>query len=463
MMLPLITVPYVSRVLKPEGVGIFAYTNSIVQYFILFGMLGIGIYGNKRVAMTRDNKEKLSKTFYSIYYLQLMLTCISLVVYLVFVTFFFHEYKIIAFIQVIALLASVVNCSWLFSGLEQFQKIVTRNVIVKVSGLIAVFIFVKSPDDLVLYIIIMGLSTFIGEMVMWLYVKKYVVFVRIRLKDIFEHFKPTLIYFLPEVAVQVYFVLDKTMLGIFSGSSEVGIYDYADKILKIALAVVTSLGTVMLPRMSNIFAKGDLEKANVYITKSLEFSTLIAIPMMFGIAGISNEFIPWFLGEEFSRSASVLLIISPAIFLMAWSGVFGAQYLVPLGKMKEYTISLYIGAVVNLILNLILIRPYGAIGAAVGTLCAEFAVTLVQILFIRSHINIKKVLPKSFYYLIAGIIMFGILRLIGGVMGVSILTTIIQVIMGIITYIAIVIIFELFMKDKLILNEINNLLSRIRR
>lgn len=460
MILPLITVPYISRVLKPEGVGTFAYTNSIVQYFILFGMLGIGIYGNKMVAMARDNKEHLSKTFFSIYFLQLLLTSISLIGYLIFVIFFFHEYKMIALLQAIALLATVIDCSWFFSGLEQFKKIVTRNIIVKVFSLIAIFMFVKNPDDLIIYTIIMGLSTFIGQLVMWLYVKEYVESVKIKFIDIINHIKPTLVYFLPQVAVQVYFVLDKTMLGILSGSSEVGIYDYADKILKIALAVVTSLGTVMLPRMANTYAKGDWAKANNYITKSLEFSTLIAIPIMFGIAGIAKEFIPWFLGEEFNRSASVLFILSPAIFLMAWGGVFGTQYLVPLGKMREYTISLYMGAVVNLIVNFILIRPYGAIGAAIGTLCAEFAVILVQVFFIRDQINIKKVVPKSICYLISGGIMFGSLRLIGNSLDSSILTTVIQVLVGSAIYIIIVIIFELFTKERLILTEIKKIKLR---
>jgi len=463
MALPLISVPYVSRVLKPEGVGTFAYTNSIVQYFLLFGMLGIGIYGNKMVAMARDNKEQLSKTFFSIYLLQLLLTSISLIGYLIFVMFFFHDYKLVAILQVIALFAAVIDCSWFFSGLEQFKKIVTRNVIVKIFSLIAIFMFVKNPDDLFLYTVIMGLSTFIGQLVMWLYVKEYVYLVRIKIREVIEHIKPTLVYFLPQIAIQVYFVLNKTMLGIISGISEVGIYDYADKILKIALAVVTSLGIVMLPRMANTFAKGDISKANIYITKSLEFSTLIAIPIMFGIAGASKEFIPWFLGEEFNRSASVLIIMSPAIFLMAWSGVFGTQYLVPLGKMKEYTNSLIMGAIINLIINFILIKSYGAIGAAIGILCAELAVTLVQIFYIRDQIDIKKVVPKTLYYIISGIIMFGSLRLIGESLGASILTTIIQVLLGSIIYISVVIIFELYTKERIILTEIMKIKVRIKK
>lgn len=460
MILPLATVPYISRVLNPEGVGTYAYTNSIVQYFILFGMLGIGIYGNTMVAKVRDNKQKLSKTFFSIYILQLVLTCISLISYFVLVILFFHEYKLIALLQAIALMASIFNCSWLFAGLEQFKKIVTRDILVKVISLIAVFTFVKTSDDLALYTIIMGASTLLGNIVMWLYVREYIVPVKINFSDVVGHLKPTIVYFLPQIALQVYFVLDKTMLGLISGSREVGYYDYANRILSIAVAIVTSLGTVMLPRMANTFARGDLEKVNYYIYKSIQFSTLLAIPITFGLAGIANEFIPWFLGKDFSRSTLILMIISPAIILKALSGVFGTQFLVPIGRMKEFTISLYAGAIVNLIINFILIKPYGAVGAAIGTICAELAVTLVMIFFIRKQINIIKVLPNLIYYFIAGIIMFVLLRTIGNFLGVSIMTTIIQIILGAIVYFIIIIIFEMLTKDKLVLNEMKKMLGK---
>jgi O-antigen/teichoic acid export membrane protein len=454
LVLPIITIPYVSRVLKPEGVGTFAYTNSIVNYFIIFGMLGIGTYGNKMVAMTRDNKVALSKTFFSIYFLQLILTIASLMGYFIFIFYFFHEYKVIALLQSITLIATVIDCSWLFNGLEQFKKIVTRNLLIRVISLLAIFTFVKNHDDLVIYTIILGLSSFFGQLVMWFYVKKYVLSVRISLNSIIKHIKPTIVYFLPQVAIQVYFVMNKTMLGVFSSNSEVGIYDYSDKIIKMSLAIVSSLGVVMLPRMANTFAKGDLVKARNYINRSLEFSTLLSIPIMFGIAGISKEMIPWYMGNEFINSVNVLVILSPAILFMAWSSVFGTQYLLPLGKMKEYTTSVYVGAFVNIILNFILIESYGSVGAAIGTLCAELAVILVQIYYIRKILDISKILPKLVYYLISGGIMYYVVKVLGGIMGPSFITTSVQVFVGLIVYVGIVILFESFFRNGLILNEI---------
>lgn len=454
MALPLITVPYVSRVLKPEGVGIFSFTNSIIQFFILFGMLGIGVYGIKMIATVRDNKKKLSKTFISIYSLQFILTVFSVVAYVIFVNYFYEEHKTIAYLQVIALLATVIDCSWFFSGLEEFKKIVTRNIIIKIISLVAIFIFVKDQADVPIYTIIMGLSSFLGQLILWFHLKRYISPVRINIKSIFIHLKPTLVYFLPQIALQIYFVLNKTMLGIMSSNSEVGIFDYADKILKVVLAIVTSLGTVMLPRMASTFVKGDMNKAREYINKSLEFSTLLAIGLMFGLAGISKEMIPWYMGNDFIRTAEVLIILSPTIFFMAWSGVFGTQYLLPLGKIKQYTISVYIGALINVIINFILIKPYGAVGAAIGTLFSEIAVFIIQILFVKKEIKFKKQILNIIWYLISGIIMYSVIRKIGYLLGTAINTTIIQVISGSIIYICIVILFELIFKDGLILNEI---------
>ena len=457
MLLPLLTVPYVSRVLQPEGVGTYAYTDSIAQYFILIGMLGIGMYGNRMTAIVREDKKKLSQTFFSIYLLQLTLSIVSLAGYLIFIYFFMNEYKIIAFWQVIALLGSAIDCSWLFHGLEQFKKIVIRNIVVKIAGLLAIFTFVKNHDDLVLYTIIMGLSSFMGQLIMWFYVRNYVEKVTINIHSILHHVKPTFVYFLPEIAWQVYFVINKTLLGVFSNTAEVGIYDYADKIMKVALAVITSLGIVMLPRMANMWQHGDIEKAKIFMIKSLQFSTLIAVGIAFGLAGTAKEFIPWYLGGEFIGSIDVLIILSPAVLIMAWSNVFGSLYLVPLGKMKVYTISLYIGLMTNLILNYLLIKNHGGLGAAISTLCAELAVTSFQLFFVRNLLNFKRLVPKTIYYLISGIIMYVMLRSLGEYLGSSIITTIIQVSTGCLLYFGMVILFELLTKDKFILEELEKL------
>ncbi|MDN3954871.1 flippase [Sporolactobacillus laevolacticus] len=460
MILPLITVPYVSRVLLPQGVGTYAYTASVVSYFSFLGILGIDTYGNKLIAMSRDNKRKMSQNFFSLYFLQLMLTTASLIGYLITAIFFIQQDRSIALIQTISLLGTVFDCSWFFFGIELFKKIVTRNIIIKLLSLVAIFILVKQPSDLPVYTVIMCLSIFLSALIMWFYLKGRIMIVRVSFRRIMSHLKPSIIYFIPGIALQVYFVLNKTMIGIVANNSEVGIFDYADKIRMMALSVVTSLGTVMLPRMAHTFAVGQIEKAKDYLLKSLDFSTLLAIPLMFGVAGIAEEFIPWYMGDHFLKSIVVLIILAPTIVLMAWSGVFGTQYLLPLGKMKAYTASVYAGAIVNFGVNLMLIKSFGSIGASFGTLAAEVAVTLVQVYFVRELIPFRRIVPKTIYYLIAGFVMFLLIRMTGSVMGASILTTGVQVALGCIVYFVIIVTIESMKRDGMVYHEFGKVVQK---
>ncbi|WP_019242597.1 MULTISPECIES: oligosaccharide flippase family protein [Bacillus] len=356
----------------------------------------------------------------------------------------------------------LVDCSWFFSGLEKFKQIVIRNTIVRVLSIVLLFLFVETPNDLPTYSLIMTGTIFIGQLVLWIGMKNYLILVPIKIQDVWKHVKPTVSYFVPQIAIQIYFVLNKTMIGIFSVESEVGVFDYADKILKVSLAFVTSLGTIMLPKIAYIFSNGKTEEVKKYLFKSLDFSSFIATPIMLGLAGISIEFIPWYLGEEFKRSITVLIIICPTIFFMAWSGVFGTQYLLAIGRMKPYTISVYTGAFVNLVLNLFLIKPFGAIGASIGTLFAELVVMLVQLVAIREQIELKKIFLKVIYYAGAGIVMFLVVRIIGVYLGAKIITTVLQIIVGALIYLSIILIKEYVEKDGLVLNELKALISSIK-
>ncbi|MGG0716039.1 flippase [Robertmurraya massiliosenegalensis] len=454
VLFPLMTVPYVSRVLGANGVGVFAYSGSIVQYFILMGTLGIGVYGSKTIATVRDDKQKLSRTFFSIFALQIIMSLLAIVAYVLFVQFGVNESKLIMYIQTLALLSCLVDCTWFFTGLEKFKSIVLRNTVVRVISIILLFILVKNPDDLAIYTLIMTGSTLVGQIVLWVGIKDYITYVPITFPDILSHLKPTLVYFIPLIAIQIYFVLNKTMLGVFSTKTEVGLFDYADKLLKVCLTFVTSLGTIMLPKIAYIFSSGKTEEVKGYIHKSLDFSTMIAVPIMFGLAGISSEFIPWYLGKEFEQTINILLIISPTILFMAWSGVFGTQYLLPLGRMKVYNVSVYIGAVINLVMNLFLIKQYGAIGAAISTLAAEFFVLIVQFIAIKREFTFKPIFFKAGDYFIAGIVMYFVVRAIGIYGGAGVGTTLMQISIGAITYLVIVVVIEYYKNDGLLLNEL---------
>ncbi|MFL0249125.1 flippase [Clostridium neuense] len=434
LILPLITVPYVSRILGSNGVGINAYTNSIVQYFVLAGTIGISLYGNRTIAYVRDKKDELSKTFWGIFILKLITTALAYIAFLVFIFIIKSKYTSIYFIQSLAILSATLDISWFFMGIEDFKKTVTRNFIVKMIGVVCIFIFVKNKSDLNKYVLILCISDLIGQGIMWMYMKSYINKIQLTFNDINKHFIPAVQLFIPQIAIQIYVVLDKTMVGMFSTPSEVGFYDNSQKIVKMTLAVVTSMGTVMLPRVTNTFAKGDLKKVKEYLVKSFEFSSYLAIPMMFGMIGIANEFVPWFFGNDFLKCSSLIIIISPIIVAIAWSNVLGMQIMLPVGKVKEFTISVTVGAVVNFIINLFLIKKYASLGASVASVIAEFAVTLVQFYLMREYIAIKSMFNNIWKYFLASGIMLLFLRIIGNYMKTSIKTTVVQVVVGMLTY-----------------------------
>lgn len=413
VIIPFITVPYVSRILGADGIGINAYTGSIVQYFALFGSLGIGLYAGRTVAYKRDDKEELSKAFWSIFTLQCVLCSISFALYIIFTIFFVDKYKLIQLIQALNLLSIAIDISWLFVGIEDFKKLIIRSIFFRILGVICVFIFIRTPEDLWKYIIISTLSVFLGQIVMWAYLRNIVNRVRITFKDVASHLSPSLQLFIPQIAIQVYLVVNKTMLGVMSTTQEVGFYESADKIIKISLASITAIGGVMLPRISNSFAKGDKEKINYYIYTILNFVSYLAIPFMFGIIGISRGFVTWFLGSEFSKCSILLIVLSPVIISIAWSNVMGMQYMIPTGRTQEFTISVVIGAVLNLGLNLVLIKSFQSLGAALATVLAEIAVTGTQMYFLRKDINISKLYSNIGKYFISGLIMFIPVILIG--------------------------------------------------
>lgn len=429
LFMPLITVPYVSRILGKEGIGVYSYTLSITQYFIILGTLGISMYGNRQIAYVRDNKEKMSNTFWAITLLKIITSSIALIAYIL-VFGFSKAYGQIYLIQSMNIIAAMIDISWLYMGLEDFKKTVTRNLVVKIMGVICIFLFVKKYDDLYKYIVINGFMNLLGNLVMWMYVPKVISKSKITLYDIREHFIPAVQLFIPQITIQIYAVLDKTMIGVLANTGEVGLYEQSQKIVKLVLGLVTSLGVVMLPRMSNTFANGDSEKMNGYLNKSLQGVAYVSIPMSVGLAAVSNEFVPWFFGSDFKSVSYLMIILTPILFLIAMSNVIGIQYLMPSNRTKEFTVSVTVGAIVNVILNLILIPKYKAIGACISTVIAEFSVTLVQYLCVRDSIKNRSLSTSILKYAITSVVMFITVRFIGSHMGSRIITTVLQALIG---------------------------------
>lgn len=457
MVLPFITTPYVSRVLGANNIGIYSYTYSIVSFFISFGSLGISLYGQREIAFVQDDKKKYSKIFWEILLLKTITLSISMIVYWITFVYGNNDYRIYYKILTLELIANIIDISWFFQGLEDFKKTVIRNTIVKILSIIAIFIFVKTKNDLIKYFVIYMLSTLLGNASLWFYLSKYISKVKIRELNIFKHLKPTIMLFIPQIAVQVYTLLDKTMIGtIISDKSEVGYYEQAQKIVKTALTIITSLGTVMMPRIANTYSNGDKTKVKEYMYKSFNFVFLLAFPLILGLISVSDSFVPVFFGDGYEKTSQIIKIISPIILFIGLSNVTGTQYLLPTKRQTEFTLSVVTGAIVNFIMNSILIPKLGAIGASIGTVIAELTVTSVQIYFTRKDFEWKEILKMSVKYIISALIMFAVCILFNKVIKSNLLSTILQIIFGAISYFVCLLIF----KDKLVKEIVNKVVKR---
>ena len=435
LVLPLITTPYVSRVLGAENIGIYSYTYSILSYFILFGALGVALYGQREIAFVGDNKEKSKKTVIEIFLCRLVTMLVAIVVYYI---FYMRkgEYAVYYRIWLLELFATMFDISWFFQGIEDFKKTVTRNVIVRLVSVTLIFVLVKTPEDLIKYVTIYAIADLIGNLSLWLYLPKYFRGIKVKNIKIFSHLPAIVMLFIPQIATQIYNILDKTMIGkIILDKSEVGYYEQGQKVIRVLLTIVTSLGIVMIPRMANTFASGDKEKIQDYMKKSFKFVFFLAFPIIFGITSISQSFVPIFFGNGYEKVVILISVISPTILLTGVANVMGTQYLLPTKRQKEYTISVFAGLVVNFILNYILINLYNSIGACVATVISELVVVIVEAYMIKDDINLKEVLKSSYTYFISGLVMFLVCIIIKYIFAANIKTMLIQIVTGILIYV----------------------------
>ena len=434
VIMPLLTSPYVSRVLGAYNIGIYGYTYSIADYFILFAMLGVKNYGNRQIAMVRDDKEKLSRTFWNIYSFQLLTSVAMLALFYVYAVFIAEENQAIFFIQGIYVLTAVVDISWFFFGMEEFKITVTRNVLIKMVSVICIFVFVKERGQLWLYTAILAGSMFVGYVSVIPYLRKYVLWIRPNPSDIKKHIKPNLLLFVPVIAVSIFNVMDKIMLGWMSNYVQVGLYQNTEKLMRIPLGIVTALGTVMMPHMSHMIVTGDKEKCKKVIELSMIFIMCLGSALAAGLAGIGRVFAPIFFGEEFVECGKLIIFLSPTVLSLSWANVIRMQYLIPNKMDTQFTISTIIGAIVNLIVNALLIPHYGALGAIWGTLCAETSLTVYQTFVVRKYLPIKKYLSETFPFICFGLAMCIVVNTVGDLLNGGFIVLLIQISIGAIMY-----------------------------
>ena len=394
----------------------------------------MSLYGQREIAYAQDNKEKRKKIFLELIIFRFITIGIATVIYY-FAFMRAGEYSVYYRILLFELIAGAFDISWFFQGLEEFKKTVTRNILVRVISIVLIFLIVKTEQDLIKYMYIYSIADLVGNLLLWVYLPKYLKGVKVKNINIIKQIPPIVLLFIPQITNKLYNMLDTTMLGnLIADKAETGYYEQSQKVIRVLLTVVTSLGTVMVPRMANMFINGEKEKIEHYMKKSFSFVFLLSFPMIFGVISISESFVPIFFGDGYEKAAILMSIISPIILLMGISNVIGVQYLLPTKRQKEYTISVTVGLAVNFVLNYILILLYNSIGACIATVLSQIVVDWMQFRYIKDEINVKEMLKTSYKYIFASVIMFVICMFIRALLPVGLLSLVVQVIVGVAVY-----------------------------
>lgn len=448
---PLLTTPYLARVLGPDQNGIFSYTQSITNYFVLFATLGISIYGVRTIALCGEDRGKRSQTFFEVYASQLGVGLVVMLAYIVYAVTIHQGGAVIAALWGLWVFYAATDVSWLLFGCEEFKIPTIRSFATKVIMIVTVFIFVHDENDLWIYVMAVSGSYFLNAVSLWPFMKNYVDFAKPRPSEVWKHLKASARLFVPVIAVSIYTTLDKIMLGSLSSSDQVAFFDYSEKISRLPLNVVTALGTVMLPRMSQTLKYGDRKEGLSLLKASIWIMLATAIALAAGIAAVAPVFVPVFFGKGYETCIGLMGVLVIIIPVISTTNVIGKQYLLPSSRDGEYTLSLIIGAIVNVIFNLITIPLLGAMGAAIGTVLAELSILVTQSIMVRRELPLLSYLRGAIPFLCIGVIMFAAIRVFDPLMlrmgGISVATLFAEVAVGALTYLSISIIWCIATKN----------------
>ena len=461
LIVPLITTPYISRVLSADGIGIHSYTFSIVSFFTLFSALGTATYATRMLGIHRADIEERSKVFWDVFVLRALLSTISIVVYLTYV-FLFAENKFIAALQAIHILGVLIDVAWFFQGMENFKIIAIRNFFIKLVNIIFIFTMVRDKGDLWWYVFGLSFWTLLANLTLWPGVKKY-----IRLRDLksakpFKDITVIIQLFVPTIAVQVYAILDKAMIGWISGDpSENGYYEQSEKIVKMCLMLITALGAVTIPRISRLYAQGKKELVQRLIYRSYRFVWALGCAMMFGLIGVNNMLVPVFFGPGFEKVEILLPILSILFLLMGINNATGVQYLISTGRQKAYMYIVVIGGIVNIGVNGLMIPFFGSVGAAIGSVMGELVILIVEFVYVYriKAFKISRAFAVSRNYLIAGIIMLVVTLLAQRVLPNNLIGLMVLICVGAVCYGVVLLIF----KDEFLFKGLDIVKVRIKK
>ena len=412
LILPLILASYLTRTLQEKALGTYTYINSIAYYFVIAANLGIGVYGKRTISRARGNHDVLRKTFWSLYLLHVVFSCIILVTYIIFIILFINNDKNIYIINVIYVASTIFDITWLFYGMENFSSVVIKNTLVKIIVCIGVVIFVKKPNDVWIYTLIVSLGTLLGHLCMMPQAIKYLKPTKISFLDMRPHIKPIFTFSVAIIASSLYTVFDKTLIGMITNKENVAFYEYANQIIMVPLTFVGIIGSVMFPRACKLVKDGNLYEQKKNINISLILTAFIGMGSIFGLLLIARDFSIIYYGEAFSVCGNIMIALSPLVYIIGAGSVIRSEILIPNGMDKKFNFSILYNAIINIIISILMIPKLGIYGAVIGTLMAEIFGFLYQINmakdFIEKNVFLKTIGPSF----VSGIIMYIFTKLI---------------------------------------------------
>ena len=419
-LIPLITTPYVTRILGRGGMGSYQYVLTVASYFVLFANFGVKAYGNRCIAAAKDDPNERNRVFSGIFSQQLILSTVVSLLYLGYSVAFGGEYRVIFAVFGINMLSAMLEITWLYWGMESFRPVALCTIVVKIAVAVGIFLLVRDADDLWIYALLCSLGVIAVQLYLWCGVHRFVRFVRVPFSEVRQHFLPCLALLIPMISPTLFRSMDKLMLESMSGADAVGLYGAAEQLQTCMLGFITGLGTVMLPRVSHLLAQGKEADAHSYIGDSMQFEAFIGSIFTFGIAAASSVFVPYYYGEAFSEAAVLTTVLSPTILMIAIADVIRAQYIIPHKRDRIFIVSVIVGAAINLICNAVCIPSFAqmhealgmtadaaaALGSLPGTLAAELSVIVVQYLYLCRELPYRTYFRTCAVFPIAGLLMF---------------------------------------------------------
>ena len=410
VLLPLVTAPYLSRTVGPEGVGLYSYAWNISYVFVLVGMLGLNDYGVRAIAQIRDDRAKLDRTFSALWQMQLMVAGATLLIWFGYVGLIADREKTIALQLTWMSVSCLCSFDWCLMGLDIFKPIALRNAFVKSAAAVCVFLLVKGPEDLWIYALVWSLATLFGNLSCMVSLRGKVRYRPVPLNESILHLRPCAVLFISVLAVNVYRTMDKVMVTALAGTFENGLYENAEKIIYCLSGFISAIGTVMMPKVSHMQQQGKTMEIRQHIDRSMNLILCMVTAMAFGVAAVADRFAPLFYGDDFAKSGALMKPLGFTLIMIGFANVIRTQVVLPQKRDSIFVKSVCAGAVVNLVANSCLIPSMKSMGAVIGTLMAEMTVPVVQFLILRKELPYGQYLSYVGIYSIMGFVMLMCVR-----------------------------------------------------